>query len=527
MTEDDLIAEADSLLPGEVDEVEEKTSNSEIFGWCLYSWAAEPFIVSAVSTYVPLLLEQFARENGVRLDDHSQPCILPNDPMPPILPPPSVNGTLPTDPTYLFSRSMTNEAATKCVLYVLGHYIDTSSYALYTFSTSVLIQTLTVISMSGAADRGHYRKNLLITFAIIGSISTMLYIVITSKRYYIASLLAMVAISSFGAVNVCGNSFLPILVLNHPDLNKDSKTNLITKLSGRGAATGYLAALICQFISIFIVLKTGSTTMSIQYAIFFIGVWWFSFQLPIYYLLKSRKSKSLNLVKDQSIVLQYIKYGWKTLFISIKHASMLKDVLIFLLGWFILSDSVVTINSAAVLFAKTELQMSTINLVIIGILSVIFAIIGSLTIPFIQKRFNINTKYFLIFIILWTSIIPFYGILGFIFKIIGLKHKFEMYLLAIWYGISMGGLTTLTRSLFSLLIPKGKESVFFSLFSITDKGSSIIGPIITGLIIDRYHNIRYSFFFLLFLLIISIPIFASLDVERGEKEAKELEIVEE
>ena len=26
------------------------TTNSEIFGWCLYSWATEPFIVSCIST---------------------------------------------------------------------------------------------------------------------------------------------------------------------------------------------------------------------------------------------------------------------------------------------------------------------------------------------------------------------------------------------------------------------------------------------------------------------------------------------
>jgi UMF1 family MFS transporter len=380
--------------------------------------------------------------------------------------------------------------------------------------------------MSGAADKGHYRKQLLVMFGVVGSIATMCYVLITTKRYYISSLLAIIANSCFGAVNVCGNSFLPILVANYPTARTElTRSNLITRISGIGAASGYISALICQIISMVIILKTGSTTKSIQFAIFFIGLWWFVFQLPIIALLKSRQSSALTLKEDEGFVVwQYVKYGWKTLFVSLKHASMLKDVIIYLVGWFIVSDSVTTINSAAVLFAKTELQMSTANLVVVGILTVLFAIFGSLAIPTLQKKFKIQPKVSLILIILWASMIPFYGILGFFFKVVGLKHQSEMYLLAVWYGISMGGLTTLSRSLFSLLIPRGKESVFFSLFSITDKGSSIVGPIITGLIVDKTHNIRYTFYFLFALLVLAIPVYLLLDVERGEREAKELEV---
>lgn len=521
------------------------TTKKEIFGWCLYSWAAEPFVVSAVSTYVPLLLEQFARENGVRLDNHLVPCLTKSPTVPPILPPPA-NGTDPGlgDPvSRLFLRSADyvsgSEEQVKCVVYVLGSYIDTSSFALYTFSVSVLIQTLTVISMSGAADRGHYRKQLLIIFGLIGAISTSMYFPITSSRYYIASLLAIVANSCFGAVNVCGNSFLPILVSNTKEVQESimtgetnhgdeilKKGNLITKISGMGAASGYVSALIVQVLSMIVVLKTGSSTQSIQYAIFFVGVWWLVFQLPLIFLLKSRPGPPLNIHKDQNALAQYVKYGWKTLFISIKHASTLKDVAIYLLGWFIVSDSITTINSAAVLFARSELQMSTAKLVVVGMLTVLFAIFGSMTIPLIQAYFKVTPKVSLICIIIWASIIPLYGILGFYFNAVGLKHDFEMYLLAVWYGFSMGGLATISRSLFSLLIPKGKESTFFSLFSVTDKGSSILGPTITALITDRTHNIRYTFYFLFVLLILALPVYAFLDVERGKKEAQELEHVD-
>ena len=46
--------------------------------------------------------------------------------------------------------------AQQCVVDVLGLEINTASFAMYTFSISVLAQALLIISMSGAADHGRY-----------------------------------------------------------------------------------------------------------------------------------------------------------------------------------------------------------------------------------------------------------------------------------------------------------------------------------------------------------------------------------
>lgn len=213
--------------------------------------------------------------------------------------------------------------------------------------------------------------------------------------------------------------------------------------------------------------------------------------------------------------------SWKTLGQTIIHASSLKQVLIFLLGWFVISDSITTINSTAMLFSKNELHMNTVNLVFVSVFSLIFAIIGAFFIPsFLIHKFSLPLNKLMLAIILWACFIPFYGILGFFFENIGLKHKVEMYFLAIWYGLSMGALNAVSRSIFALIIPSGRESIFFSIFNITDKGSSIVGPVLTGLIIDRTHEIRYSFILLLLFLILALPIFNSLNVEEGKEEAQ-------
>jgi hypothetical protein len=102
------------------------------------------------------------------------------------------------------------------VFQFFGHEINTASFAMYTFSASVLLQSLIVVTMSGAADHGRYRKKLLLIFAYVGSIATMLFLPVTPAVYLLGSLWAIVGNVCFGASFVLLNSFLPLLVRHHP-----------------------------------------------------------------------------------------------------------------------------------------------------------------------------------------------------------------------------------------------------------------------------------------------------------------------
>lgn len=65
-----------------------------------------------------------------------------------------------------------------------------------------------------------------------------------------------------------------------------------------------------------------------------------------------------------------------------------------------------------------------------------------------------------------------------------------MYVLGAVYGFVLGGLSSYCRSVFGELVPMGFEAQFFALFAITDKGSSVFGPAIVGLITDACGEIR-------------------------------------
>lgn len=99
---------------------------------------------------------------------------------------------------------------------ILGLDVNTASFAMYTFSISVFLQAIVVITFSGAADHGQYRKTLLLSFAFVGAITTMLFLPLTSKVYMLAALCAIVANVCCASSFVLLNSFLPVVVRWHP-----------------------------------------------------------------------------------------------------------------------------------------------------------------------------------------------------------------------------------------------------------------------------------------------------------------------
>lgn len=459
-------------------------------------------------------------------------------------------------------------------MYILGVEINTASFAMYTFSISVLIQALLIISMSGAADHGRFRKTFLLWFAFVGSISTMLFLPVVPSVYLLGALLAIIANTCFGASFVLLNSFLPLLVRFHPtvkyadssadtsfldnedDVNDmdgdsseeqvargaryannlsprdtvfdevaDASTRLLpgnnsapdltiprvqnssapsvelalaTKISSYGIAIGYIAALLVQTIGILIVIAFRSSNFGLRLVLFVIGAWWFIFTLPSARWLRPRPGPPLHIGAHTSnfrTALAYFTYSWKSLGRTATHARHLKDVLLFLAAWFLLSDSIATVSGTAVLFAKTTLGMSYAMLALINVIATISGVLGAFLWSRLSHYARLSPSQTILACIALFEVIPIYGLLGYVPAIqrlgyLGLQQQWEMYPLGAVYGFVLGGLSSYCRALFGELIPPGYEAAFYALYAITDKGSSVFGPAIVGAITDAYGQIR-------------------------------------
>jgi len=542
----------------------------KLHGWLSYAFASEVFVIVSLTLFLPICLEQFARDNGFLLPDRTEPCSSHSDDI-----------QAPASP------------AGRCVVKVGWVWIDSASFSLYVYSISVALQALTVISMGGIADYPPHRKRLLLSFAVLGAAAATLFLALPSSSpvWYISALLAILANVGFGASVVAMNAYLPSLAkdspevvailqeiqdsednphLGHADGNIDAApsespdepllprsqeqqpselrkrydnelSRATSRISSLGIALGYGAGICLLIVALIPVTKLRGSTFSLRLAIGLSGIWWAVFSIPAALWLPGAGS-DVKAVEENAVwtdsaemgegkwnVWREIGAAWRRLggMLRWREIKKLRNTFKYLAAWFLLSDGFTTITSTAILFGKTTLNMQPSALILIGVLTPLSGILGSLVWPIVQRRYALSNLKIIIILVLMASAIPAYGCLGFLSVIRnkarfgGLTTQGEMFALAVYFGSVYGAFQSYARAFYAELLPPGEEARWYGLFSITDKSSSFLGPLIVGLIADMTGNIRYAFFFLVFMIWIAVPVLMSVDVERGRKDARE------
>ena len=160
---------------------------------------------------------------------------------------------------------------------------------------------------------------------------------------------------------------------------------LSTKISSWGIGVGYIAAVIVQTLGIAIVVVADSmntsTTLTLRIVLFLVGLWWFIFTIPAALWLRPRPGPPLPSTGkgkgSQRSWFGYVGYAWRSLGKTILRVRRLKDVMLFLGAWLLLSDGIATVSGTAVLFAKTELQMTPAALGLISLVGTVAGILGA------------------------------------------------------------------------------------------------------------------------------------------------------
>ena len=92
-------------------------------------------------------------------------------------------------------------------------------------------------------------------------------------------------------------------------------------------------------------------------------------------------------------------------------------------------------------------------------------------------------------------------------------------LLAVGIGIVLGGTQALSRSFYSLLIPRGREAEYFSLYQAAERGTSWLGTLVFGLVHQLTNSYRPAIFALILFFLVGVVLLARVDPERGIREA--------
>ena len=368
-------------------------------------------------------------------------------------------------------------------------------------SISVGLQVFLLPVLGALGDYSDLKKRLMAVFCYIAVVANCLMFFIQGSLYLWGGLLFIIANVCFGAALVFYNAFLP-------EIATDDQTD---KVSSRGFAYGYLGGallLVFNFLLVQNAEQIGITTgMAVRISLLSAGVWWGAFALITFALLKSRpKKKSLPPGKN------YISAGFSEIIATVKELRRLPLTLRYLIAYLLYNDGVQTVVFASSAFLEQELFPGGNPSFLLEIyLMVQFTAVGG-ALLFERLAYLIKTKNAIIVsLVIWAGVV--------IYAYRFLNTVPEAWIMAGVIAIVLGGSQALSRSLFSRMIPPGKEASFFGLYEVSERGTSWMGPLLFSIVIARTGSYRQALLSLIFFFIVGLIVLAITDTDEATRQA--------
>jgi len=387
--------------------------------------------------------------------------------------------------------SIASDAAdSRGLVHPFGIPVAAGSLFAYTVSASVLLTVLVLPLVGAIADRTYHKKQLLGLFAYLGAGATVGLVFLTGTRYLLGALLFLVANICYGAAHVVFNSFLPQLA--GPD-DRD-------RVSSFGWAVGYIGGglLLMANLAALQVLGDAHKAEVARWSIVSAGVWWAAFTaLP---MVRLRNRPPLEGGHHGPVLTD----GFRQLGRTLAGLRAYPLTLFFLAAYLCYNDGIQTVITLASVYADKELHLVQAVQVETILLVQFVAFAGAWGLGRIARRTGAK-RAVLGSLAVWTVA------LGLAYFLPAGRPTLFL-LLGCLIGIVLGGSQALSRSLFSQLIPAGKEAEYFGLYEISSDGTSWLGPLLFGVIYQVTHTYRASiismlvFFVVGFVLLLGVPV---------------------
>lgn len=439
---------------------ETKNDPREIFGWKMYDWANSAFYTTVVGTLFSPYLTRLA-------------------------------------------QAAVGENGVVLNLGFLGS-VTAKSLPTLCVSISVGLQVFLLPVLGALGDYSDLKKRLMALFCYAAVLANCLLFFVQGDLYLWGGVLFIIANLCFGAANVFYNSYLP-------EITTEDQAD---KVSSRGFAYGYLGGAIMLALNFLLVLfapRLGiSSGMAVRLSLLSAGVWWGGFAIVAFVRLKPRpKTKRLPPGKG------YVSAAFSELRSTLRELKRLPLTARYLIAFLIYNDGIQTVIFAASVFIEQELfpEGNPLFLLEIYLMVQFVAVAGALL--FERIAYWIKTKNAIVLsLLIWSGIV--------IYAYQFLHTVVEAWILAAIIAIVLGGSQALSRSLFSRLIPDGKEAAFFGLYEVSERGTSWMGPLLFSIVVARTGSYRQALLSLIVFFVIGLLVLIFTDTEKAIHQAGHL-----
>ncbi|MFE5855888.1 MFS transporter [Streptomyces sp. NPDC056500] len=372
----------------------------------------------------------------------------------------------------------------------LGIPVRAGSLFAYSVSLSVIVAVVLMPIAGAWADRTGRKKPLLAVAAYVGAAATTGMFFLSGERYLLGAFLLIVANASLSVSMVLYNAYLPQIA---EPAERDA-------VSSRGWAFGYTSGALVLMLDLALYLGHDGLGLSeseaVRICLASAGLWWGAFTLIP---LRRLRDRHIPPSGDGAV-----GSGWRQLVATVKDMRRHPLTLSFLLAYLVYNDGVQTVISQASIYGSEELHLDQSTLITAVLLVQVLAVAGALGMERLARTHGAK-RTILGSLAIWTLILVAAYFLP-------ARSPGWFFALAAGIGLVLGGSQALSRSLFSHLVPRGKEAEYFSAYEMSDRGLSWLGPLVFGLAYQLTGSFRDAiislviFFALGFFLLARVPV---------------------
>jgi len=382
----------------------------------------------------------------------------------------------------------------------LGIPVRAGSLFAYAVSASLVLAIVLMPMVGAAADRTGRKKPLLAAAAYTGAAATTAMFFLEGHRYLLGAFLLIVANAATAVAMMLYNAYLPQIA--GPDERDD--------VSSRGWAFGYTSGALVLVLDL--ILYSGhdsfglSESQAVRICLASAGLWWGVFTVVPLLRLRDRA-----VVKGGGPAGPAGRgaggSGWRQFRATLADMRRHPLTLSFLLAYLVYNDGVQTVISQASVYGSEELGLGQSTLITAVLLVQVLAVAGALAMGRTARVYGAK-RTILGSLAVWTLIL----VAGY-FLPAGSPVSF--YVLAAAIGLVLGGSQALSRSLFSHLVPRGKEAEYFSAYEMSDRGLSWLGPLVFGLAYQLTGSYRDAIISLVVFFVVGSALLARVPVGRA------------
>jgi len=440
-----------------------RNDRKEVFGWMVYDWANSAFFTVVVGVLVGPYLLNLAQaavgENGTVLD-------------------------------------------------LLIFKVTPKGLPAFCTAISVISMVIFLPILGAIADYTHLKKALMAVFCYIGVVAGALLFFVT-ESYVACSILFIIANMTFAAANVFYNAFLI-------DITSEDQRD---KVSSYGYGLGYLSGFLVLILNLLFLKNAEAwfgidTGTAVRISFLAASLWWGLFALITFRLVRTRRPDK-TIPHQKNIVTVGFGEVWQTL----KELRRLRYTALFLIAYLFYNDGIQTVILQASVFMSYELFTSkglpadnSFLIIIFGIAQ-ISAFAGALVFERVSRLIGAK-RTIILSLIIWCGIVIYaYGFF---------QTATQAYILGACIGVVLGSAQALSRSLYSQMIPAGRESSFFGLYEISEKGTSWMGQLMFTIIVGATGSFRQAILGLIVFFIAGSFILLFTDTTKAIHEAGNL-----